>query len=1342
MRKRRIILAAVLVVLISTLLFFAAQTFNPKPSPSPSREFYVGIQCGYDNVTFCKALIDKTKDYTNLFVIAATDIITNKTSLNEVCDYAYNAGMHFAVYFSTIQTYQELGENLTDTITLPNGTATTFNYTSNLPTGWIKSAMTKYGDYFLGAYFFDEPGGNQLDAAAFRLLTYERNYNSAANAYVRNLTADVKPYLNTGVSTFTADYGLYWFDYKAGYDFILADFGFNNSRPLQIALCRGAANAYGKDWGIMVTHESSKEQVLVTGDQLYKELVLSFDSGAKYAIIFNFAETERYPKEPIYPAEYGILHEEHLQALEQFWDYMQNNPQKQGSLKAEVALVLPPVFGMAFRSATDKIWGLFEPDNWSERVFSDVQTYVNQYASRLDIVYDDTAFNESIKNTYEQVIYWTSNIAAENYPVINLNTSLGYNTIRAAVASGATSDGQVLLVKAGIYHENLIIDKSLTLLSEDKTATIIDANNHGTVVDIIANNVTLQGFTIKNSGSDQNAGICLNGVSNCILADNVVENSFYGIYLNSSLDNTMKNNAINRNIYNLAVEGNESAHFINSIDASNTIDGKKVVYLLNQHDLVVNPSSFPDIGYLAFINCTNVTAQDLSLSSNGNGILLVDTTNSNLINNQVSDCVEGIRLLNSEQNKLINNQLKDNIYNFWVQNRFINDIDTTNTVNGKPIYYWINQYDRTVPTNAGFVALINCSNITAANLDLSKNWQSLILSATTNSSITQNQISNSHIGMTLEASNQNSISQNCISNCSQAVAFSDSVKNIVTENELSHNQFGVYLNSSDFNTFSKNTITSNTEYGLQFTSSNNNTLSQNQVDNNQVGVEFMDSASNNITKNNLAGNTQSIQAYGFNDHTTITENNITNSTLGVEVALFKTLPYDPITQTSDTSRYYSTPPTSTSHHITANNLTNTQKGIIINKVNTTTIADNTISTAEYAIVLGTQLESYGWFYISETTNNSVKANTIKHSTNGIYAESIANCSIIDNQMIDGESGICLFGINNQIINNVISCESGVYLRDRSSGNLLRQNQITANLSGFGDDSIDYRTEYENYADAETGEFMSKQIGPFYFTNDVDTSNIINNKPIYYWVGEADKTIPADAACVILVNCTNITVENLNLANNQNAILLAFSNNCTIKGNNIQNSSAIISSDWYLATRYGRGIRLISSSNNLIEANNIANNYEGISMFQKTISLYDYNTNQGTYTSLLTKDNTIVANNLTSNNIGIHIDNELVVIGSSESEKDVSNNTFYHNNFFNNTTQVRLPSEDSRGQLSFRNQWDNGSEGNFWSDYTGTDNNSDGIGDSPYQIKRQTSDGTQIIEIVMEEDQFPLINPFN
>jgi hypothetical protein len=73
-----------------------------------------------------------------------------------------------------------------------------------------------------------------------------------------------------------------------------------------------------------------------------------------------------------------------------------------------------------------------------------------------------------------------------------------------------------------------------------------------------------------------------------------------------------------------------------------------------------------------------------------------------------------------------------------------------------------------------------------------------------------------------------------------------------------------------------------------------------------------------------------------------------------------------------------------------------------------------------------------------------------------------------------------------------------------------------------------------------------------------------------------------------------------------------------------------------------------------------------------------------------------------------------------------NNTFYHNTFVNNTKQVGF-SADSSGNS---NVWDSGREGNFWSDYNGTDDNRDGIGDTPYVI-----DDANI-------DNYPLMAPYD
>jgi parallel beta-helix repeat protein len=1343
LKRRNILLTVGLVAVLVLSLFIATENFFlPDPQAAPP-EFYVGVQCGYNNVTLCKGLIDKTKNYTNLFIIGATDIAKNSTLLNEVCDYAYDAGLHFSVYFSTVQSYTDLGENITNSYTFPNGTVMqTPSYRSPLPLAWINSSIAKYGDRFLGAYVFDEPGGNQLDEGTFRLVNSGQDYSSTATAFVQNVTSKIQSYLNSSAMIYTADYGLYWFDYQAGYDMVLADLGWNNSRPLQFALCRGAATAQNKDWGAMLTlkygrdpnNVGSLNDQMGTGAELYSDLVSSYNNGAKCAVVFDYGETGLFPREPYQPYEYGILDEEHFDAMKDFWSYVQNNPGKHGSLKADVVLVLPEAYGFGFRSSEDNIWGLFNGDQWSQKMWSDVNSYLNEYGSRLNIVYDDASFTDAAKNSYNQVIYWSSGNGSDSFPVRNLNTTFGYQTIQQAICAGATSDGQVLSVKPGTYRENLVVNKTLSIVGDDKATTIIDGGNHGTAVSITQNGVKLEGFTVRNSGTNQGAGIYLNSVNNCNIANNNVEANYYGIYLNYSGSNTLRSNAMDGNVYNLGVDGNESSHFINDIDSSNTINGKKVYYLLNAGNFDFNPSTYPDVGYLALINCTGITVQGLNLSGNHNGLLLVGTQNSTITDNEVANCNEGVRLIGSQNNVLRNNRLSGNAYNFWVQNGLVNDADSSNTVNGKPIYYWVNQHDKTVPLDAGYVALINCTGITVQNLDLANNWQSIVLSSTTNSTIKQNQISNSYYGIVLEdASNYNSISANSVTSNVRGIAVSNCNSNSITGDTLSKNQYGAYFRSSNFTALSENTITANTDHGLQFSSGcNNNTLTGNQINNNSIGVEFIDSSSNSIIQNNLANNNRSIQIHGSSSYTNIAENAIANSSCGVEIALDNVISDDypqyggsGYTSYSSSIDIYMPPPVTSSHSVTRNILVNNERGILINSANDTNIADNTITGGDYGIALGA---TFGWIMnygpMVQTQNDTLKGNTITNSNTGIYLASSNNCSIVENNITKGMNGISLsYSTYNSVVGNVLANMGGIQLTSSSYGNLLKRNSITANTSGFGDDSIDYGTGNVYYS-ITTGEILSKLQ---YFVNDVDNSNTLNGKPIYYWVGQSDKTVPSDAACAILVNCTNITVQNLNLTGNFDGIQLVYTHNSTILGNNIQNNT--------------RGIRLLCSSYNTITGNNIVSNGEGIKIEQKSVEGFDpISGTPTTVTVYPSTGNVITGNNLTSNSYGVSIGNNYYGPGTSN---EVSGNTYYHNNFINNQNQVNPPSQSSDQPSTANNSWDNGVEGNYWSDYNGTDANHDGIGDSPYQIKaRSYNREGGIVYLVVGEDRFPLMHPFS
>jgi nitrous oxidase accessory protein NosD len=70
-----------------------------------------------------------------------------------------------------------------------------------------------------------------------------------------------------------------------------------------------------------------------------------------------------------------------------------------------------------------------------------------------------------------------------------------YKTIQEAINNA--SSGDTIFVRKGIYTENIVINKSITLIGEDRESTIIDGGATGNVISIKASNVTIKGFTIK-----------------------------------------------------------------------------------------------------------------------------------------------------------------------------------------------------------------------------------------------------------------------------------------------------------------------------------------------------------------------------------------------------------------------------------------------------------------------------------------------------------------------------------------------------------------------------------------------------------------------------------------------------------------------------------------------------------------------------------------------------------------------------------------------------------------------------------------------------------------------------
>jgi len=381
-----------------------------------------------------------------------------------------------------------------------------------------------------------------------------------------------------------------------------------------------------------------------------------------------------------------------------------------------------------------------------------------------------------------------------------------YSTITAAI--GNASEGDKIYVKIGTYYENLVITKSLSLSGENRDTTIIDGGQVESVVVIHHNYVNITGFTIQNGDSltrpsiypEAHVGIHLLHVNYCNVTGNNVINNGYGVWLYGSSSNIISDNNLTNN--GVGIKTNDSSN-------NNNIIGNNVVNnTLSGHQ------------YLGKV-----------------GIIITDSFNNTLKNNIISE--------NGANFGVTSHPLQHYLQHY------LHQIDDSNTVNGKPIVYWINRTNEVVPINAGYVALVNCTGITVQNQDISGNNRGITLAFTKNSKIIQNTITKNSLGIELVHSSENIIVNNSITeNSNDGISLNDySNNNKVAGNIISNNRYGIglqYYNSN--NSISENDITQNS-VGFTTFSSNNNTVYHNNFINNGDSNRVSSGNSNNIWDN-------------------------------------------------------------------------------------------------------------------------------------------------------------------------------------------------------------------------------------------------------------------------------------------------------------------------------------------------------------------------------------------------------------------------------------------------------------------------------------------------------------
>jgi len=123
-----------------------------------------------------------------------------------------------------------------------------------------------------------------------------------------------------------------------------------------------------------------------------------------------------------------------------------------------------------------------------------------------------------------------------------------YSNIQSAIDDAKSGDTIFVYDDSSPYYENLIVDKSITLIGENRETTIIDGGENGDVIQVSADGITISHFTIRNGGKSC-SGITLTSYSdyNIISNNTITSNIWDGISLFYSSNNTIRDNIISSN---------------------------------------------------------------------------------------------------------------------------------------------------------------------------------------------------------------------------------------------------------------------------------------------------------------------------------------------------------------------------------------------------------------------------------------------------------------------------------------------------------------------------------------------------------------------------------------------------------------------------------------------------------------------------------------------------------------------------------------------------------------------------------------------------------------------------
>jgi parallel beta-helix repeat protein len=443
----------------------------------------------------------------------------------------------------------------------------------------------------------------------------------------------------------------------------------------------------------------------------------------------------------------------------------------------------------------------------------------------------------------------TSRASATIHYVNETGSGGAFTSIQNAI--NASIDGDTVFVFNGTYHENIIVNKTISLTGEDRDITIINGSDTQHIVVLNSDFINISGFKIRCGGvggwPNVISGLVLENVSNCKIFDTIISDCYPGINLYYTHENIITGNNISNNEDGIWIRysSNNTITYNTLMYNEIAIDGENAGSnnVISYNEISYNAEGiwflYTSDNLVSYNNCTNI---DLF------GIYIDYTDNISILNNNCSNCYTGIDICDSTNITANNNiMLSNQDYGIHCQNS--DYVHIRNNI----VEYSIYGFD-----------IFNIIGLILTNNYLSAQWRAIDLS-------------NSLYGY---------IANNTIANCPDEGMniWSISEFNIITNNTFYNNSYAFWTDGSEYNTISENIFWNNT-YALFVWECMDYDIIDNKFFNNEYALYFWEDVfSCNITNNNISNNIHGIFLDQLNnDNNVISQNRIANNDFGINI---------------------------------------------------------------------------------------------------------------------------------------------------------------------------------------------------------------------------------------------------------------------------------------------------------------------------------------------------------------------------------------------------------------------------------------------------------------------------